>query len=133
MRYQQRAELRCLKYLRRLRVSVVSPIMRQIDALSVLSRQVKEPVPRLGETPTPMPHIRVPCLGPDETGHLPHGERIWPDVAGGAQQMRQCRLRAVQQAEYVQLQYLLPLRRGCVGHRAEQHHPGVDRRVQAAW
>ena len=40
MRYGQRAELRCLKYLRRLRASVVSLIMRQIDALSVLSHQV---------------------------------------------------------------------------------------------
>jgi len=52
MRYRQRAELRCLKYLRRLRASVVSPIMRQIDALSVLSHQVKEPVP----------HLRPGCL-----------------------------------------------------------------------
>ncbi len=41
MRHGQRAELRCLKYLRRLRASVVSPIMRQIDTLSVLSHQVK--------------------------------------------------------------------------------------------
>ena len=41
MRRGQRAELRCLKYLRRLGASVVSPIMRQIDALSVLSHQVK--------------------------------------------------------------------------------------------
>ena len=68
MRYGQRAELRCLKYLRRLRASVVSRIMRQIDAMSVLSRQVKEPVPHRGETPTRMPHIRVSCLGLDETG-----------------------------------------------------------------
>ena len=70
MRYGQRAELRCLKYLRRLRASVVSPIMRQIDTLSVLSPQVKEPMPHLGETPTRMPHIRAPCLGLDETGQL---------------------------------------------------------------
>jgi hypothetical protein len=41
MRHGQRAELRCLKYLRRLGASVVSPIMRQIDALSGLSHQVK--------------------------------------------------------------------------------------------
>ena len=41
MRHGQRAELRCLKYLRRLGTSVVLPIMRQIDALSVLSHQVK--------------------------------------------------------------------------------------------
>ena len=77
MRYGQRAELQCLNYMRRLRASVVSPSMRQIDAPSVLSHQVKEPVPHLGETPTRMPHIRVTCLGLDETG----------------QHTRQCRLR----------------------------------------
>jgi hypothetical protein len=76
MRYGQRAELQCLKYLRRLGASVVSPIMRQIDVLSVLSHQVKGPVPHLGETPTRMPHIRAPCLGLDETGQLgPRHER----------------------------------------------------------
>jgi hypothetical protein len=62
MRYGQRAELRCLRYLRRLRAPVVSPIMRQIDARSMLSHQVKEPVTHLGETPTRMPHIRAPAL-----------------------------------------------------------------------
>jgi hypothetical protein len=40
MRHGQRAELRCLKYLRRLGASVVSLIMGQIDAPSVLSHQV---------------------------------------------------------------------------------------------
>jgi hypothetical protein len=69
MRHGQRAELRCLKYLRRLRASVVSPIMRQIDALSVLSHQVKEPLPHLDETTNRMPYIRAACLGLDETGH----------------------------------------------------------------
>ena len=76
MRYGQRAELRCLKYLRRLRASVVSAIMRQIDALSVLYHQVKEPVPHLGETPTRMPHIRAPCLGLNETGQRRVGAPI---------------------------------------------------------
>ena len=47
MRYGQRAELRCHKYLRRLRALAIPPVMRQIDALLVLSHQVKEPVPRL--------------------------------------------------------------------------------------
>jgi hypothetical protein len=41
MRHGQCAELRCLKYLRRLKASIVSPIMRQIDAPSVLSHQVR--------------------------------------------------------------------------------------------
>jgi hypothetical protein len=53
MRYAQPAELRCLKYPRRLRASVVSPIMRQIDAPSMLTHQVKEPVPHLDETADP--------------------------------------------------------------------------------
>ncbi len=76
MRYGQRAELRCLKYLRRLRAPVVSPIVRQIDALSVLSHQVKESVSHLGETPTRMPHVRAPCLGLDETGQHSHPSRL---------------------------------------------------------
>lgn len=50
MRHEQRPELRCLKYLRRLGASVVSPIMRQIDALSVLSHQVRGSMPQLDET-----------------------------------------------------------------------------------
>jgi hypothetical protein len=41
VRHGQRAELRCVKYLRRLGVSVVLLGMRKIDALSVLSHQVK--------------------------------------------------------------------------------------------
>jgi hypothetical protein len=43
MRHGQRAELRCLTYLRRLGASAVSPVIRQIDAPSVLS-----PVQRAG-------------------------------------------------------------------------------------
>jgi len=85
MRYGQRAELRCLKYLRRPKASVVSLIMRQIDALSVLFHQVKKPVPHLGETPTRMPHIRASCLGLDETGHRNRPiMRRWPERPHGA-------------------------------------------------
>jgi acetyl-CoA carboxylase carboxyltransferase component len=54
-------------------------------------------------------------------------------VLGGAQQMRQCGMRAVEQAEHVELHHLLPLRQGRAGHRAEEHYPGVvDECVQAA-
>jgi hypothetical protein len=54
-------------------------------------------------------------------------------VGGGVQQVGQRGVRAVQQAEHVELNHLLPLRQRRVGGRAEQHHAGVvDERVQPA-
>jgi hypothetical protein len=42
-------------------------------------------------------------------------------------------VRAVEQAQHVELHHLLPLRQRRAGHRAEQHHAGVvDERVKTA-
>jgi hypothetical protein len=51
VRHGQRAELRCLRYLRRPGRRPASQIARQADAPLVLSVQVKGAVPHLGETP----------------------------------------------------------------------------------
>ena len=40
MRHERGADLRCLKYVRQLAPSVVSPIMRQVCKASALSYQV---------------------------------------------------------------------------------------------
>jgi len=54
-------------------------------------------------------------------------------VLGGAQQMRQGRVRAVQQAEHVELDHLLPFLQRRADRRAQQHHPRVvDERVEPA-
>jgi hypothetical protein len=54
-------------------------------------------------------------------------------ILGGPQQVGQCRVRTVQQAEHVELNHLLPLRQWRADRLAEQHHTGVvDERVQTA-
>jgi hypothetical protein len=54
-------------------------------------------------------------------------------VRGGAHQMRQRRVGAIQQAEHVEFHHLRPLGQRRPGRRAEQHDPGVvNQRIQAA-
>jgi hypothetical protein len=62
-----------------------------------------------------------------------HVSHLARPVLRGTQQMRQCRVRAVEQAQHVELHHLLPLRQGRADHRTEQHHAGVvDERVKTA-